>query len=154
MTAAQKPIKVALDAEDLAWLEEQAYPFGLDAAGYLRMYVRQQRLRPALANAAIGVSYSDAVALAKRGMTRNFDYTPPLMRAHQEQLSTANEAASIDGEEPSGVDLDAFVSGQIDEAERHGLTQPEDPSEELGEAGGVIPIGPRLQRTAKEWATR
>ena len=52
------------------------------------------------------------------------------------------------------VDLDAFVSGQIDEAERQGLTQPEEPGEELGEAGGVIPIGPRLQRTAKEWATR
>ena len=147
MTAAQKPIKVALDAEDLAWLEEQAYPFGLDAAGYLRMYVRQQRLRPLLRTTPEPLS----VLQNRRPLTP--------MQAVQDmravEAAQGYPAFEADEQPETGtVDLDAFVSGQIDEAERQGLTQPEDPGEELGEAGGVIPIGPRLQRTAKEWATR
>ena len=151
MTAAQKPIKVALDAEDLAWLEEQAYPFGLDAAGYLRMYVRQGRLN---ADAVFRAAQKPPMSMAQFLKPLN----PPDARPLDEQYpySAGLVANHGDGGEISGesVDLDAFVSGQIDEAERQGLTQPEDPGEELGEAGGVIPIGPRLQRTAKEWATR
>ena len=39
-------IDVDLDGADLKWLREQGYPFGVDAAGYLRMMVRRARLEP------------------------------------------------------------------------------------------------------------
>ena len=44
--AVAKPVRIALtlDAEDHAWLLEQGYPYALDAAGYLRMFVRRGRL--------------------------------------------------------------------------------------------------------------
>lgn len=135
-------IKVKLDAEDMAWLNEQAYPYGLDAAGYLRMYVRQARLggkRPMMDTSPLYMARPDRIP----GLPRS-----PIPADPIPSLFALEE---VDPNEPTGadVDLDSFIGGVVDNAEVE-PREPDEAQQHLAQ-GGVIQLGPPSARRQK-WA--
>ena len=132
-------IQVVLDAADRKWLAERGYPFGVDAAGYLRMMVRQARLQP-----TFKVDF---------GPTS----TPPMPRLPQYSVATREvdvvEGADLDPGHPGGeVDVDRFADAVVGDAEANGLIAPAQQGDEAPGADVVL-IGERRQRSAKEWAS-
>jgi hypothetical protein len=135
-------IKVKLDADDMTWLNEQAYPYGLDAAGYLRMYVRQARLgegSEALRRGASRPPVSPIEFYARPPVD------PPQFDPRQPSLDIA------DPNEPTGadVDLDSFIGGVVENAEVE-PREPDEAQQHLAQ-GGVIQLGPPSARRQK-WA--
>jgi len=126
-------IEVELDGQDLAWLRDKGYPFGVDAAGYLRMMVRQARLAPSPAGRAVVITHPQPW---------NQTPKPPLLEAMEGGADEAEAAGGV-------VDLDKFTDGVIGQAEEQGMIAPA-PAE--GQGGGVVLIGERRNRPAKEWA--
>ena len=123
--AAPIELTVALDAEDRAWLDEQAYPLGIDAAGYLRMFVRQSRL--GVSHRAMGVAMPAGPA----------HYQPRHTGlAHPENYP---QPAPLDG------DLGDFVNSVVDEAPESSPLADTQPHEAESLTGRVISLTPRPQ---------
>jgi hypothetical protein len=112
-------------------------PFGVDAAGYLRMMVRQARLEPTPAPRPVLVTQPG------RGFVVGAP-TPPL-------LAAMGIDDGVDAGPPGGeVDVDEFAAAALAAAEASGMIAP--PDQAQAPTGGVVLIGERRNRTAKEWA--
>lgn len=123
-------IDVDLDGADLKWLREQGYPFGVDAAGYLRMMVRRARLEPKFT----GVFFGGAPSAVPK---------VPQYSVETREVDTQT-GGDLEPGHPGGlVDVDQFTSAVIGEAEQADAAPQAD----------VVLIGERRQRSAKEWAS-
>jgi hypothetical protein len=138
-------IQVVLDAADRKWLAERGYPFGVDAAGYLRMMVRQARLAPLSTREQRG-EFRDHNPLIHT--VRGPELAPP-----PPPLLAAMGDDGLDPGHPGGeVDVDRFADAVVGDAEANGLIAPAQQGDEAPGADVVL-IGERRQRSAKEWAS-
>jgi hypothetical protein len=114
-----RPVKISLvlDPEDHAWLLEQGYPYALDAAGYLRMFVRQGRL---------GIRSGPPARQRVEAVADNENYYGPAAPG------------------PTSPEVDAFVADVMGEAEATGLVGGAGEADSGGAGSGqVVALGPR-----------
>jgi hypothetical protein len=123
MMAKDTRIVIRLEADDKAWLHEQAEELGVDDATFVRMMIRQARRGGKVVVAAPAVAASVA--------------------------ALADEGADEDQVEPEVID--DLVSARLAEAERTGQAAPVPQPNGYHEPVAAVRPLMRVQRQPKDW---